>query len=33
MGVDGERDVFEARAHFQRQRKGGRELRYIGAAA
>src|SRR5271168_3327508 len=21
MGVDGERDVFEARAHFQRQRK------------
>ncbi len=27
MGVDGERDVFEARAHFQRQRKGGRKLR------
>src|ERR1700722_2132112 len=27
MGVNGERDVFEARAHFERERKSGRELR------
>jgi hypothetical protein len=25
MGVDGECDVFEARAHFERERKGGRQ--------
>ena len=31
MGVDGERDVFEARAHFQRERKGGREFGDAGA--
>ena len=31
MSVDGERNVFETRAHFKRQRKGGRELAVAGA--
>ena len=31
VGVDGERDVLEPRAHFERKRKGGRELRDAGA--
>src|SRR5580658_8672407 len=31
MGVDGPRDVLEARAHLKRERKGCREFRHAGA--